>query len=228
MLDQVAAPAAARVALVAGATGLVGREVLAALLTDKRYTAVHCVGRRPLTLSHPKLFSHVVDFAAASTLAGLPPVDDVFIALGTTLKVAGSRPAFRTVDFEAVVALARAARAAGACKLGVISAMGANADSGVFYSRVKGEMEDALAQLGYQTLIIARPSMLAGDRDALAQAARPAEKLGLLAMTLFKPLIPANYQAITARQVAHALLSAVQNTEQGKRVLLSGEMQQIR
>ena len=211
----------------AGATGLVGRAVLAALLTDKRYTAVHCVGRRPLTVQHPKLLSHVVDFTALAALPAVAHVDDVFIALGTTLKVAGSQAAFRAVDFDAVMAVARAAKAAGATKLGVVSALGADPGSGIFYSRVKGEMEDALAQLNYQALVIARPSMLAGERKALGQAERPAEKLGLLAMRLLKPLIPANYRAIAATQVAYALLNAVQHTDQGTRVLLSGEMQQL-
>lgn len=225
MQDQVVAPAAARVALLAGATGLVGQAVLAALLTDKRYAAVHCVGRRALTLKHPKLFSHVVDFATLSALPGIRHVDDVFIALGTTLKVAGSQAAFRALDFEAVLALARMGKALGATKLGVVSAMGANPASLVFYSRVKGEMEQALAQLDYPVLIMARPSLLTGDRDALAQAARPAEKLGLLAMTLLKPLIPANYRPVAATQVAHALVNAVHSTERGTRVLLSGEMQ---
>ena len=211
----------------AGATGLVGRAVLAALLTDKRYAAVHCVGRRPLTLEHPKLFSHVVDFATLSALPGIKHVDDVFVALGTTLKVAGSQAAFRALDFEAVVAIARVGKALGATKLGVISAMGADPASRVFYNRVKGETEQALAQLDYPVLIIARPSLLVGNRDALGQAARPAEKLGLLAMTLFKPLIPANYRPVAAAQVANALLSAVHGTESGTRVLLSGEMQAV-
>ena len=212
----------------AGATGLVGREILAALLTDKRYAAVHCVGRRTLTVKHPKLFGHVLDFKNLSAVPGLDHVDDVFIALGSTIKVAGSQAVFRAVDFQAVVALARAGKAAGASKLGVVSAMGANADSGVFYNRVKGEMEQALAQLGYQALIIARPSMLAGNREALAQAPRPSEKLGLALMTLFKPLIPANYRAIAATQVARALLSAVTSTQRGTQVLLSGAMQPVR
>ena len=105
MLDQVAAPAAARVALVAGATGLVGRELLAAHLTDKRYTAVHCVGRRPLTLKRARLFSHVVDFATLTALPGIRHVDDVFIALGTTTKFAGSQLVFLAVDFEGFVAV---------------------------------------------------------------------------------------------------------------------------
>ena len=224
MQDQVDAPAA-RVALVAGATGLVGQAVLAALLTDKHYAAVHCVGRRSPALKHPKLIHHVVDLVGLKRLPGIGHVDDAFIALGTTIKVAGSQAAFRALDFDAVVALARAAKAAGASKLGVVSAMGASARSSVFYNRVKGEMEDALAQLGYPTLVLARPSLLAGDRAALAQPERPGEHLGLLATRLLKPLIPANYRAISADDVAQALIKAVQQTQQGQRVLLSGEMQ---
>ena len=86
-------------------------------------------------------------------------------------------------------------------------------------------MEDALTQLGYPALIIARPSMLAGNRAALAQPERAGEHLGLLATRLLKPLIPANYRAIAADDVAQALIKAVQQTKQGQRVLLSGEMQ---
>jgi len=228
MRDQVVAPAAARVALLAGATGLVGQAVLAGLLTDKRYAAVHCVGRTALTLKHPKLFSHVVDFATLSALPDIDHVDDVFIALGTTLKVAGSQAAFRALDFDAIVALALVGKGLGATKLAVVSALGADPSSRVFYNRVKGEMEQAVSQLGYPVLVIARPSLLSGDRDALAQAARPAEKLGLFAMKLLKPLIPANYRPVAATQVAHALLGAVHDTERGTRVLSSGEMQAIK
>lgn len=223
--DQAAVPAAARVALVAGATGLVGQAVLAALLTDKRYSAVHCVGRKPPGVKHPRLFSHRVDFHALQTLPGIEHVDDVFIALGTTLKVAGSKAAFRAIDFDAVMAVARLGKSMGATKLGVVSAMGASPDSAVFYNRTKGEMELALTQLGYPVLVIARPSMLAGDRESLLQAPRPAEHLTLTVMQLFKPLIPKNYRAIHAAKVARALTSAVEQVERGQRVLLSGEMQ---
>ena len=211
----------------AGATGLVGQAVLAALLTGKHYAAVHCVGRRSPKHSHPKLHAHVLDLASLKKLPGIGHVDDVFIALGTTIKAAGSQAAFRAVDFDAVVAVARAAKAAGASRLGVVSAMGASASSRIFYSRVKGEMEDALTQLGYPALIIARPSMLAGNRAALAQPERAGEHLGLLATRLLKPLIPANYRAIAADDVAQALIKAVQQTKQGQRVLLSGEMQYL-
>src|SRR5688572_14899351 len=133
------AAVAARVVVVAGASGLVGREILQGLLADDSVAAVHSLGRRELPLTHPKLTQHRGDFKA---LPALPRVDEAFIALGTTIKVAGSQQAFRAVDFDAVVAVAKAAKAAGARRLGVVSAMGANPRSTIFYNRVKGEMED--------------------------------------------------------------------------------------
>ena len=216
------APAAGRVALVAGATGLVGQEVLAVLLTAKRYSDVHMIGRRAIIEQHPRLVSHKVDFAR---LPPLPALDDVYIALGTTIKVAGSREAFRAVDFDAVVAVAQAARKAGATRLGVVSAMGANPTSRAFYNRVKGEMEEAVAALGFQTLVVARPSMLDGNRAALAQPTRIGEKIGLALMQVLKPVIPANYRAIKASRVAQTLVAAVLDGRAGTRLLLSGQMQ---
>jgi uncharacterized protein YbjT (DUF2867 family) len=210
------------VAVVAGATGLVGRAVLARLLADPAYSAVHAVGRRAPEQQHPKLVVHV---APSFSDLKLPPVDDVFIALGTTIKVAGSAAAFRAVDFDAVVAVARAARTAGATRLGVISAMGASSTSRVFYNRVKGEMEDAVATLGFEAIVVARPSLLAGDRDALNQPGRAVEKISLFAIRLFKPLVPANYRPVEADDVAEALVDAVQAASQGQRVMLSSELQ---
>ena len=215
----------ARVAMVAGATGLVGREILAALLADKTYSQVICVGRRTLPLQHPKLVQHTVDFKAATPFAALSHVDDVFIALGTTIKVAGSQAAFRAVDFDAVVAVAQAARAQGATKLGVVSAMGADAKSAIFYNRVKGEMEEALTHLGFPCLVIARPSMLAGDREATGQPTRLGERIGLLATRWLSPIIPANYRSIQAHDVAQALVQAVHAGPPGVQRLLSGAMQ---
>jgi len=213
--------ATGRVALVVGATGLVGREILAAILADDAYAAVHVVGRRALATTHPKLSFHVVDFAA---LPALPAVDDLFIALGTTIKVAGSQQAFRAVDFDAVVALAAAARASGASRLGIVSAMGASETSLIFYNRVKGEMERAVSRLGFDSLVFARPSMLVGNRESLGQTERRGEKLALIFMRL-EALIPANYRAIEAVRVARALVHAVKTAEKGTRILLSGEMQ---
>jgi uncharacterized protein YbjT (DUF2867 family) len=217
--------AAGRVALVAGATGLVGREVLAALLADKHYRAVHSVGRRAPDLQHAKLVQHTVDFGSAGQLAAIPSVDDVFIALGTTIKVAGSQAAFRAVDFDAVVAIARAARARGATKLGVVSAMGADAKSPIFYNHVKGEMEEALSGMDFAHLVVARPSILAGDRASLNQATRSGEQMALVFTKLLKPLIPGNYRTVAANDVASALVHAVKTAKPGVTRLLSGALQ---
>lgn len=222
-LQEVAAMATEnRVALVAGATGLVGREILAILLADKRYSRVHVLGRRTTGLQHPKLEQHVVDF---TQLPSLPAIDDVFIALGTTIKVAGSQAAFRAVDFDAVLAVAQAGTAQGAAKLGAVSALGANPQSAVFYSRVKGEAEHALAQCGYHSLVLARPAMLAGNREALGQPERSGERLGLAVTRALRPLIPANYRSIAAADVAAALVQAVHAGTPGVRYLESGAMQ---
>jgi uncharacterized protein YbjT (DUF2867 family) len=153
----------------------------------------------------------------------LPPVTEVYLALGTTIKVAGSQEAFRAVDFDANLAVARAARAAGATRAGLVSAMGADASSRVFYNRVKGELEDALATLGFERLAIARPSVLAGDRAALGQPVRSGETLALRASRWLAPLVPDNYKAIPAAWVARGLLRAVAQGR-GRTVLLSGEL----
>ncbi len=180
------------------------------------------MGRRAPNLRHRKLTTHVVDFAH---LPSLPQLDDVYIALGTTIKVAGSKPAFRALDFDAVLAVAKAARASGASRLGVVSAMGADAGSSIFYNRVKGEMESALTALGFPVLVIARPSMLAGNRAALGQPTRLGERFGLGLMQIMRAAIPANYRAIQASDVAHALIGAVTLGTPGRRVMLSGDMQ---
>ncbi|MEO9101368.1 MAG: hypothetical protein ABI212_13060 [Burkholderiaceae bacterium] len=202
-----------------------GREILSVLSIDERWSAVHAVGRRPPVVAYPKLTAHVVDLLA---LTALPPIDDVFIALGTTIKHAGSRAAFRRIDFDAVLSVARAARLAGATRLAVVSSMGANAASRVFYRRIKGEMEDAVAQLGFELTLIARPSMLSGNRSALEQAARPAERWTLGTMHWLRPLIPIDYAPITARQVALAMVDGIAAGASGRRVLLSGELQRSR
>ncbi len=210
-----------RIAILAGATGLVGGRILAGLLADPRVAAVHSLGRKALAIQHPKLTAHVVDFAA---LPALPAADEVYLALGTTIKIAGSQAAFRAVDFDANQAVAQAALAAGARHLGLVSAMGADARSNVFYSRVKGELEKALEQMPFNSMVIARPSMLVGDRDALGQPSRRGEILATKVSKVLGFLIPLNYKPIAAEAVAKALLAEVP-TAQGKKVFLSGEMQ---
>jgi len=212
--------AATRVVALAGATGLVGRAILEGLLADGSVAAVHALGRRAPGVSHPKLTPHVLDFGA---LPPLPPLDEVYLALGTTIKAAGSQAAFRAVDFDANLSAARAALAAGARRAGLVSAAGADAKSRIFYNRVKGELEEALAQLGFEGLVVARPSLLVGDRKALGQPERTAERVATAVTRLLGPLVPANYRPVAASAVARALLARVP-TARGQVVLPSGEM----
>jgi len=213
-----------RTALLAGATGLIGRELLPMLLAGKHYRSVRVLLRRAASdfKSSAKLKILRVDFA--SLPAAFPAADDVFIALGTTIKIAGSEAAFRQVDFDFVVNTARAARVAGAARLAVVSAMGADAKSRVFYNRVKGEMQVAIAQLGYESVVIAQPSLLLGDRTALGQPVRSGE---IWATRLAGPLgwiLPKAVQPISANTVASALLAAILDARPGVRVLKSGAM----
>ncbi len=209
-----------RTVILAGATGLVGQEILKGLLADPTVTAVHSLGRRKPETQHPKLVAHVVDFAA---LPRLPPADELYLALGTTIKVAGSQAAFRALDHDANLAVAQAALATGVKKVGLVSAMGADAHSKIFYNRVKGELEDALTQMPFEGLVIARPSLLVGDREVLGQAKRSGEVLGAAIAKVLGFLIPANLKPIQASSVAQALLAAVPNAK-ARIVLPSGKM----
>ncbi len=213
-----------RTALLAGATGLVGRELLQGLLADESVIKVHtlhALGRRVPAMQHPKLVAHVVNFAA---LPALPPLTEAYLALGTTIKAAGSQAAFRAVDFDASFAIAQAALAAGATRIGVVSAMGADASSRIFYNRVKGELENALSVLPLEALVIARPSLLLGDRAALGQPPRAGERFAMHAGALLGAIMPHNYRPIAAAAVAHALLTRVPRAH-GREILLSGSMQ---
>lgn len=219
---------AGRTALIAGATGLVGRELLRQLQGAPAWRRVQVLLRRPdaaIDALGSKVHPRVVDFAA---LPAFEDIDDAFIALGTTIKVAGSAAAFRAVDFDAVLAVARAAKAAGATRLAVVSALGADAGSSVFYNRVKGEMEQAVSALGYRVVVFARPSLLVGDRHALGQPERRGE---VWAERLLRPvmgLVPRGVRPIRADRVAAALLQTVSTAGDGVHVLSSGRMQQAK
>ena len=217
---------APRRAIVAGASGLIGRALLPLLCADPGTSEVHALLRRPLPGLDPRVRQHVIDY---TSLAGaLPACDDAYCCLGTTIAVAGSQAAFRAVDFDAVLAFARAARAAGATRLAVVSALGASTASTVFYSRVKGEMEAAIATLGYEVLVIARPSLLAGDRAALGQKTRIGERIGLWLTAPLGALVPRSVRPIAAGRVAASMLAALRQARPGVRIVLSGELQTLR
>lgn len=210
--------------LLAGASGLVGRSLLEQLLANG--DTVHALLRRDVAdlPASPRLHKHVIEF---SQPGALPPADALYIALGTTIKVAGSKEAFRAVDFDAVVNVARAARAAGVKQCAAVSALGANTQSSVFYNQVKGEMEAALAQLGFERLVIARPSLLAGARSALQQAPRWTEQLTLKLLSPFNALIPASVRPIDAAVVARAMRLALAQSGPAVNIIESGALQRL-
>jgi uncharacterized protein YbjT (DUF2867 family) len=195
----------ARSALIAGYTGLVGRHLLAQLLREGRYERVITVGRRLPEPSHPRLVSIQTELGDLSRHTAALAADDVYCCLGTTMRAAGSRAAFERVDYHMVVDLARVAHAAGARRFFLVSALSASPRSPVFYSRVKGRAEQAVGEVGYNTLHILRPSLLLGERsehrlgEALAQKLLP-----LLDRLLPGPL--AKYRAVRASEVAAAML----------------------
>jgi uncharacterized protein YbjT (DUF2867 family) len=214
-----------RRALIAGATGLTGSRLLALLLAQPGYAHVHALLRRPLPdaqrpadpAAASRLAEHVEDFASPARDLDLPAVDDVYLCLGTTIRAAGSREAFRRVDFDATVRIARLARRRGASRCAVVSALGADASSRVFYSRVKGETEAALAALGYPSLTVLRPSLIDGERAER----RPGERLALALARPASALLPARWRPVPADAIARCLLASVLRGEPGLRVLES-------
>lgn len=213
---------------IAGATGLVGRALLGQLLS--RPLEVHALLRReaPELGRHPRLHLHRVNFGRPDLgPAHIPAPDEIYITLGTTIAAAGSQEAFREVDFEAVLHVARVARAGGARRCAVVSALGADPASRVFYNRVKGEMEQALKGLHFKRLVIARPSLLAGEREALGQARRPGEHWGLRLMQPLGTLIPARWRPIQADTVARALSLALHQDGPATQVLESDALQTL-
>lgn len=203
----------------AGATGLVGR-ALAAQLPD----ALALVRRPADDLA---LEQRQVDYGDPSSFASLPAPPAVFIALGTTMAQAGSEAAFRAVDFEAVLTVARAARHAGAVRCALVSALGADATSRVFYNRVKGEAEVALQALGFERLVIGRPSLLDGARERLDQPHRAGEAWTLRLTRPLAPLIPRAWRPIAPDRVARALCLALAQAGPAVQVLESAEMQTL-
>jgi uncharacterized protein YbjT (DUF2867 family) len=211
----------AHAALLAGATGLIGHALAAQWAGP---ADLHLLVRRPLATPGVHCRVRVVDFTA---LPQLPPAESAFCCLGTTIKQAGSREAFRAVDFDAVLAFAHAARTAGVGRFAVVSALGANPGSSNFYLRVKGEMEEALGALGFEQLVIVRPSLLAGNRAVLGQPPRLGEVLTLALTAPLAPLIPRAWRPIAAATVARAMVLALAQALPGRRVIESAELQEM-
>jgi Predicted nucleoside-diphosphate-sugar epimerases len=206
--------------LMTGATGLVGGHLLRMLTQEPGITRIIAATRRPL-LDPPIDVLNPYDPQLTDALATIDePVDIVFCCLGTTRREAGSKEAFIHADYTLVVDTALTGQRLGAKKMLVVSAMGANAHSPFFYNRVKGEMEEALIAQNWPSLTIARPSMLLGDR----QVRRANESL---LAPLFS-LLPGNWKAIEARDVARALLKeALSPQKEGVNIITSAKLREI-
>jgi uncharacterized protein YbjT (DUF2867 family) len=199
-----------KVILLAGASGYVGNLALTALLDAPDISRVIAITRRPLGGEHPRLANRIVQFEQIeSQLKGFT-CHAALCSLGTTIRRAGSERAFRQVDFDAVLAFARAAKAAQAQRFVVVSSAGADPGSKNFYLRTKGEMEEALMGVGFASLDIVQPSLLLGWRGEI----RPLELLGSVFMPLINPFLTGKrepFRAIPARTVAAAMLGAVRS-----------------
>jgi len=203
-----------KTALVAGATGLVGSELLTLLLADDIYVKVIILTRRKLNLAHPKLEIQLVDFDHLGKHRDIIKCDDLFLCLGTTMKKAGSRDAFIRVDYTIPMIIANIAYQNGAKQVLLVSSVGAQADSYIFYNKVKGQLEDDLKDINYWAIHIFQPSLLLG----LRQEDRMLEGLGQFAAWRINKVaggILGSYKAVTGRHVATAMIKRAQHMEEG-------------
>ena len=201
------------IATIVGSTGLIGSLLLEELLNDPYFTTVRILIRRPLDVSHPKLEKKIVDFTDSdSLLVALSNSDVIFCSVGTTQKqVKGDKEAYRKIDYDIPVNLARFAKMVGCEKFVLVSSVGANSKGGNFYIRLKGEVEDAVRTVGLRSLHIMRPSFLLGARKEF----RIGEVIGKPLMQLFSFAIPSKYKAIAAKDVAKAMAAVAKKNDEG-------------
>ena len=213
-------------AIIAGSTGLVGSQLLGQLLASPEYAGVHLLLRKPLGIKDPKVKEHVVDFDALENVDPGVRIDHVFCTLGTTIKKAGTKENFRKVDLDYVVSLAGLARSWKAEKFLVVTALGANARSTIFYNRVKGEVEKQLMSMDLPHLFIFRPSLLMGDR----KEHRAGEKTAIAVYKVINPLFIGRlkkYKGIQAAQVARAMVRTALENDEKLRIYESDEIQDL-
>lgn len=208
-----------KTALLVGSTGLIGSYLLNKLLSSEHYEKVTVLVRKPLDVNHPRLKQVVYEFDRP--FADKVRADDVFCCLGTTIRKAGSRQAFRKVDYEYPLQIANFAHTNGAKRFAIVTAIGSDEKSFFFYNQVKGEVESELKKIPYESLYIFRPSMLLGIRKEF----RLGEDLAKIVMRAIGPVLPANTRAIHASQVAEAMIVSMQNGKSGVHYVDSGAMQ---
>ncbi len=200
-----------KVALLAGGTGLIGSQLLQLLVEDEGYNKVKCLTRNTLPISHDKIEIIKTNGENLNEVSSFLVADDVFCCLGTTIKKAGTKEAFRKIDFDYPLHLAQLTQAHGARQFLLISALGADPSSSVFYNKAKGDVEEAIAAIGFNTYHVFRPSLLLGNRSE----ERSGEDAAKIFFKFFGFIIPGKYKAIDSAKVARAMLAMAKKNEQG-------------
>jgi uncharacterized protein YbjT (DUF2867 family) len=211
----------AKVALLAGSTGLIGSQLLDLLLNDNHYSSVIAISRKPIATVNAKLTNLVCELRDLSNYKNQLKADDIFCCLGTTIKKAKSKEAFRAIDLDAPLLLAKISKEQGAKRFLLVSSLGASKNSSIFYNQVKGEVEEAIKQVGFDSLHILRPSLLLGPR----KEERSGEDAAKFIYKIFSFIVPKKYQAIESIQVARAMVAFAQEERPGGFVHESAELQ---
>ena len=211
-----------KTALVAGSTGLIGKQLLDLLLESDRYKKVIAITRHDIPV-HPKLSQIKIEFDSIGEKSSALKADDVFCCLGTTMKKAGSKEKFYQVDFYYPLLLAKISHSEGARQFMLISALGADKNSSIYYNHVKGEIEDAVTEVGFSAVHIFRPSLLLGPR----KEKRFGEDVGKFFSRFLGFLIPSKYKPIESIKVARAMLAMANKNETGIFIHESASLQQF-
>ena len=215
-----------KTALIIGSTGLIGSHLLELLLESNEYEKVITFVKRDSGIQHPKLKQHIIDFDKPETYKELVIGDDFFCTIGTTIKNTGSQEAFRKVDFEYPKEFATIALQNNVKQFLIISSVGADANSGNFYLKTKGEIQDFLKECLFESVTVMQPSLLLGNRKEF----RLGEKIGSFFMKLFSFLFIGSikkYKPIQAEDVAKAMFSIAQKSHKGFDILESDTIQEI-
>lgn len=213
-----------KTALIAGASGLVGSELLKLLIENDAYETIHLLSRKPLEIQSPKIVEDIINFENLDKFEPNIKIDHVFCTLGTTIKKAKTKKNFRRVDYDYVLELGKKAKRWNVEKFLMVSSLGARAKSRIFYSRVKGEIEQALTDLVLNQLFIFRPSLLLGNR----KEHRAGEKTAIKVYKVIDPLFFGpfkKYKGIKAKQVAKAMMNTALNNTDHFKIIESDEIQ---
>jgi uncharacterized protein YbjT (DUF2867 family) len=210
-----------KTALIAGSTGLIGSQLLELLIRENRYEKIIALSRKQLSITNSKLVNIVIEFDKLDEIKSQLNADDVYCCLGTTIRKVKTKEAFRKVDFDYPLTLAKLSKEQGTNTFLLVSALGANKNSSIFYNKVKGEVEDAISHVGFESLHIFRPSLLIGPRVEQ----RSGEEAAKVIYKYLNFLIPEKYKGIESIKVARAMIQFAQLNEKGIHYHESNELQ---